>query len=140
MDNLFTQEERKDSRSIAINRLETSYYGLDQSGKFQPKPLPIQAQFSPVFSSATLDLNGDGNPDLVFGGNLFQTKLKFGRYDANHGMVFLGDGKGGFKALSSLESGLFLKGEIRKIDVVGEYLLFYLKDDGIYLFRHHLSK
>ncbi|MDP3200530.1 MAG: VCBS repeat-containing protein [Algoriphagus sp.] len=140
MENLFTQEERKDSRSTFINRLETSYYVLDQSGKFQSKPLPVQAQFSPVFASVFKDLNGDGNPDLVLGGNLFDAKIKFGRYDANHGLVFLGDGMGGFKALSSVQSGLSLKGEIRKIEVFGEYLLFYLKGDGIYLFRHHLSK
>jgi enediyne biosynthesis protein E4 len=140
MDNLFTTEELKDSRSIFINRLETSYYVLDQSGKFQSKSLPVQAQFSPVYASASTDLNGDGNLDLVFGGNLFDTKLKFGRYDANPGMVLLGDGKGGFEAYSSVQSGLSLKGEIRKIEILGEYLLIYLKDDGIYLFQHHLSK
>ncbi len=140
MDNLFTPDERKDSRSIFINRLETSYFALDPNGKFQSKNLPLQAQFSPIFASAAADLNGDGNLDLVLGGNLFDTKLKFGRYDANHGLIFLGDGSGGFKSLSSSESGLSLKGEIRKIEVLGEYLLFYSKDDGIQLLKYHLSK
>lgn len=140
MDNLFTPEERKDSRSLYINRLETSYYVLSQSGKFQAKPLPIQAQFSPVFASASSDLDGDGNPDLIFGGNLYDTKLKFGRYDANHGTVFLGDGKGGFQLLSPVQSGLSIKGEVRKIVVNGDYLLFYIKDEGIHLLKRHLSK
>ena len=139
MDNLFTPEERKDARSIFVNRLETSYFVLGQNGKFQSKPLPIESQFSPVFAAASTDLNGDGNPDLVFGGNLFDTKLKFGRYDANHGTVLLGDGKGSFQVLSPVQSGLSIKGEIRKIEVLGDYLLFYLKDEGIHLLRRHLS-
>ncbi|OOG71522.1 RNA-binding protein [Algoriphagus sp. A40] len=140
MDNLFTPEERKDSRSIFVNRLETSYFVLGQNRKFQAKPLPIEAQFAPVFAAASTDLNGDGNPDLVFGGNLFDTKLKFGRYDANHGTVFLGDGKGSFQALSPAQSGLSIKGETRKIEVLGDYLLFYTKDEGIHLLKRHLSK
>ncbi|HSF54802.1 MAG TPA: FG-GAP-like repeat-containing protein, partial [Algoriphagus sp.] len=140
MDNLFTPEERKDTRSIFVNRLETSYFVLGQNGKFQTKPLPIEAQFSPVFAAASTDLNGDGNPDLVFGGNLFDTKLKFGRYDANHGAVLLGDGKGGFSTLPSVQSGVSIKGEMRKIEVLGEYLLFYTKDEGIHVLKRHLSK
>jgi hypothetical protein len=140
MDELFTPNEREDSRSIFINRLETSYFALDQNSKFQPKPLPLAAQFSPVFAASAADLNQDGNLDLIFGGNLSDTKLKFGKYDANHGTVFLGDGKGNFELISSLESGLCLKGEIRSIQVLGDYLLFYLKDSGIHVFKRHLSK
>ncbi|WP_332912968.1 hypothetical protein [Algoriphagus boritolerans] len=43
-------------------------------------------------------------------------------------------------AQTPLDSGLSLKGEIRKIEVLGDYLLFYIKDQGIYLIKHHLSK
>ncbi len=140
MDGLFTPDERKDARTIAVNNLETSYFSLGQNGKFQRKQLPVQAQFSPVFAAASADLNGDGHLDIVFGGNLFDTKLKFGRYDANHGSVFLGDGKGGFQFLTPAQSGLSVKGEIRKIQVLGNTVLFYVKDDGIHRYGYHLSK
>lgn len=140
MADLFTADERKDSKSIQVNTLETSYFVLGSNGKFETKKLPLQAQFAPVFAAAQADLNGDGNPDLIFGGNLFDTKLKFGRYDANHGSVFLGDGTGGFRPLSPLESGLSVKGELRKITVIGDRILFYTKDRGIQQYAYHLSK
>jgi hypothetical protein len=140
MDELFTEEERKDAKTISVNNLETSYFALGQDGKFQKRKLPLQAQFSPVFASASVDLNGDGNLDLVFGGNLFDTKLKFGRYDADHGSVFLGDGKGGFEALVPSASGLSLRGEVRRVEVLGNTLIFYTKEDGIQLYTYHLSK
>ncbi|WP_317195087.1 VCBS repeat-containing protein [Algoriphagus oliviformis] len=140
MDELFTPEERKDSKTIQINTLETSYFALGPDGKFQRKSLPIQAQVAPVFAAASADVDGDGNLDLVFGGNLFDTKLKFGRYDASHGSVFLGDGKGGFQALTSAVSGISLRGEVRKVEALGNSLLFYTKDDGIQLYTYHLSK
>lgn len=140
MDNLFTPEERKDSRSIFINRLETSYFVLNSNGKFQPKELPVQAQAAPIYSGASADFDGDGNLDLILGGNLFDSKLKFGRYDANRGLVLLGDGNGNFKSVSANEAGLSLKGEVRKIEVLDDYLLIYIKDRGIQLLKRHLSK
>jgi enediyne biosynthesis protein E4 len=140
LDNLFTPEERKGANSIYIPQLTTAYFVLGENGKFSEKTLPIQLQFSPVFAMADPDVNGDGNPDLVAGGNLYDTKLKFGRYDANHGMILLGDGKGGFEHLSPLQSGLSIKGEIRNIKVMDDYLLIQVKDRGIYIFRYHISK
>ncbi len=139
-DELFTPEERNDSRSIFINRLETSYLVLGPSGRFESKPLPIEAQFSPVFSLESADLNGDGYEDLILGGNLLDTKLKFGKLDALHGLVLLGNGKGEFKPLTAKESGLGLRGEIRGITQVGNYLAIHLKNRGLHLYQSHLSK
>ena len=120
--------------------METSYFVLGSSGKFEAKSLPIEAQFSPVFSIESTDLNGDGFEDLILGGNLLDTKLKFGKLDALHGLVLLGNGKGEFKSLSAKESGLGLRGEIRGITQVGNYLAIHLKNRGLYLYQSHLSK
>ncbi len=140
MDDLFTPQEREGANSIFVNRLKTSYYALAPSGKFAEKSLPVQVQFSPVFASEAVDINGDGNLDLVIGGNLFNTKLKFGRYDSNHGMILLGDGKGGFEYINSIQSGLSIKGEIRAIQAMDDYLLIDLKGEGIRIYQYHLSK
>ncbi len=49
---------------------------------------------------------------------LMISKPEVGRHDANYGLVLLGDGNGGFKALKSADSGLYLNGQTRKIKVV----------------------
>lgn len=140
MDQLFTPEERKDASSIFINRLETSYFSLNSEGKFISKPLPIEAQFSPVFAAEKGDFNGDGHLDLAFGGNLYDTKLKFGRYAANHLQVFLGDGKGNFTSKTSALTGISISGEIRGIQSTNEYLYVLEKGMGIHIYRSLSSK
>jgi len=82
------------------------------------KPLPIQAQFFPVKAIEAADLNNDGNLDLLLGGNELSAAPYFGSYDAGKGLILLGDGKGGFKPLSSMESGFSVNGEIRDIKTI----------------------
>ena len=73
------------------------------------------AQLSPVFGILPHDINQDGNLDLILGGNLYGTRVKFGRYDSSKGEVFLGDGKGGFNSMPYNKSGIFTNGEVRDI-------------------------
>ena len=140
MEDLFSSEEREGAHSIFINRLETSYYKLGDKGKFEIRTLPIEVQFSPAFTIESMDLNRDGHLDMIIGGNLLDTKLKFGKLDASHGLVLLGNGSGTFQVLSSSTSGISQKGEIRGIVSFGNYLAIYVKGKGLYVYRDHLSK
>ncbi len=53
-------------------------------------PLPLEAQRAPVLASLQTDVNEDGLADLLLGGNLFTTRVRVGRMDANHVQVYLG--------------------------------------------------
>jgi hypothetical protein len=46
----------------------------------------------------------------VMNGNDFGTEGSIGRYDALNGLMLKGDGKGGFKAQSILQSGIYIPG------------------------------
>lgn len=83
---------------------------------FSLKPLPVEAQVSPVYAIGTTDIDRDGNMDIILGGNLFSVKPEAGRYDALYGLLLKGDGKGNFQAVTSNESGLCVSGEIRHIN------------------------
>jgi hypothetical protein len=140
MNELFTAQERVGANSIFINRLETSYFARNAQGKFEAKSLPIQAQFSPVFASEAVDVDGDGNLDMVLAGNTAYGKLYFGKYDANHGVVLLGDGKGQFTNASKSHSGLNLTGNTRRIIAGNTHLFIYLDESTVRIYSLHPSK
>jgi hypothetical protein len=47
------------------------------------------------------------------GGNLSRSKPETGIYSGSYGLVLKGDGHGNFNALSSTESGILIRGEVR---------------------------
>jgi hypothetical protein len=115
---IFTDEQLKGAGFLKAEMMQTIY--LENKGRqgFMPKKLPEEAQYAPVYAIATLDVNHDGKMDLVLSGNNSWTRIKFGRYRANHGEVFLGDGKGNFTYVPQSKSGLNLREDIRSCQVV----------------------
>jgi enediyne biosynthesis protein E4 len=91
----------------------------DGKGHFKRMELPYSMQWSPIFSFAQADLNGDGKPDLLVGGNFYGTEPFEGRYDAMPLSLYTGDGKGGFKGVFPLPAPLdTLTGEVRSIQPI----------------------
>src|SRR6185503_4492464 len=95
---------------------------------------------SSVNAALCMDLNGDGIPDLVLGGNEFGFLPQFGRLDASFGHVLLGKGHGQFQYAGYDTSGLQLPGQIRDITPLPAgkkqmYLLFLRNDDYPALYR-----
>ena len=100
------------AQHLSINTTETMLF-LNSGKTFTARPLPLQAQVSPVFGIAVGDLNADGEEDLVLTQNLFSTGKDTSRYDAGQGSVLLGQGDGTFDPLPAGASGLNLEGEGR---------------------------
>ena len=88
------------------------------NGQFGIKALPAQVQFSTVNTSCVMDVNKDGVLDIILGGNQYEFKPQFGRLDASHGAVLLGNKKGEYSWLPYANSGFFITGEIQKIKVI----------------------
>ncbi|HVS95218.1 MAG TPA: VCBS repeat-containing protein [Puia sp.] len=110
-------------------------------GRFDIQPLPVMVQLSSVNAIRCIDVNGDGKPDLVMGGNDFGFLPQFGRLDASKGHVLLGDGKGSFTWIPPSRSGVRLPGQIRDIEVLpgkkpdAPAILFLQNDEYPVLFR-----
>ncbi|MEJ7684142.1 MAG: hypothetical protein WKG06_41075 [Segetibacter sp.] len=53
---VFTKEELKDAGHLEANYLKTAYFESSANGKLQEKALPLQAQFSPVYTISYIGL------------------------------------------------------------------------------------
>ena len=107
-------------KSLHLEALRFSSAWIENKGglSFTLHALPLPAQFAPVRAVLPTDLNRDGHLDLLLGGNEHSCAPYFGSYDAGMGLVLLGDGKGHFRALSPVESGLYVPGETRHIAAI----------------------
>jgi hypothetical protein len=107
--------------------LKSCFLRNDGKGKFTLIPLPPEAQFSVLNGMETGDFDGDGNLDVVINGNDYGTDVSIGRYDALNGLMLKGDGKGNFKPLSILQSGIYVPGNgkalVKLRDTEGNLLL-----------------
>lgn len=117
INDLFSPEELEDARVLKADLMKTVYLE-NKGGSFELKTLPIEAQYSPVYAIASIDANKDGKKDIVLAGNNVWTRIKFGRYDANHGILLAGDGKGNFSYVPQYLSGLDVRGDARSLEVV----------------------
>ena len=115
--------------------LQSVYIENLGNGQFKMNPLPIEAQFAPIYSVLIQDFNQDGAADVLLGGNLHGAIPKIGRYDASYGTHLQGDGKGNFKTIPSNQSGFVVKGEIRAIKKVGNTIVVARNNDGLVTFR-----
>jgi hypothetical protein len=70
------------------------------------------------------DLNGDGLPDVIMGGNDYTWDVSTGYFDANKGLVLLNKGNQSFDLLTPAESGILLQGMV-------ESLLYFDGDTAI---------
>ena len=132
---IFTAEELEGAGHLSANYLQTAYFESDAQGRLREKPLPVEVQFSPVYAISALDYNGDGKQDLLLGGNMSQARLRFGKYDANYGILLQGNGKGGFTYVPQTRSGFEVKGDVRSILQVNNTVLFGINQQAVKAYK-----
>jgi len=127
MDSVVTPDMRKGALRLKANELRSCYLRNDGKGKFTMIPLPIQAQMSQLSGIIIDDFDGDGNLDAALSGNDYGIEVSTGRYDAFNGLLLKGDGKGGFKPLTIMQSGIYIPGNgkalVKLRSAKGGYLL-----------------
>ncbi len=102
-------EARVFASSVALN---------NGDGTFTLQPLPVEAQFAPVYAALAGDFDGDGRTDLLLAGNVYGVQPALGRYDASYGLLLSGRGDGRFTAVDMEQSHLVIDGEVRHLGLV----------------------
>ncbi len=135
---IFGEDELKDAKKLEANCLKTVLLIQNTQGKFEEKALPIEVQFAPIYTIIVTDYDKDGKKDLVMCGNLNKARLKFGKYDANYGLLLKGDGKGQFISIPQRQSGFNLQGDVRSALLMKDQILFGINQQGIRAFKTKL--
>jgi hypothetical protein len=125
-ENFFTPQELEGALVLKGNYDRTSWIENLGNGKFKIHELSLVAQKAPVNGMVLDDVNEDGNLDIIMIGNDYGNEVFSGRYDAFTGLILLGDGKGGFAPIRSIESGFVVAGDAKSMallyDVDGQPL------------------
>jgi hypothetical protein len=65
-----------------------------------------------------MDVDGDGNLDLIVAGNLYDLEPNTPRLDAGNGLWLKGDGQGHFTPVPPQESGFLAPGHVTGLGLV----------------------
>jgi len=131
---MFSEEQLLGVVKKSVQTFSSAYLLNNGDGTFKFNNLPIQAQFSEVHGILPIDIDEDGNLDLIISGNQYGTDVSQGRSDASIGLVLKGDGNASFTPLNVLESGFKVIGDTRGTYSIqqanGKELVLVLNNSG----------
>jgi len=127
---------------LQSHTFQTSYLENKQKDGWQLTPLPLRAQFAPVFGIVADDFDGDGHADIILSGNSNATDVLTGRYDAFNGLFLKGDGAGGLTPLSAGKSGVIIDGNAKSLVTLNDnggnaLLLAAQNNDTLKVMQHN---
>ncbi|WP_353721518.1 VCBS repeat-containing protein [Dyadobacter sp. 676] len=135
---MLSEEKLKAARGLAASEYRTGILE-NANGKFIFHPLPVEAQFAPVHAIAVHDMDADGKPDIVLGGNIKQTRVRMGKNDASLLQVFCNKGSLNFRYLPQYKSGFYVTGDVRDVAVLkmsgAQYLLGAVNNGPLVSYR-----
>ncbi len=109
------------------------------NGKFTIKELPLAVQLSSVNAILCKDINKDGRPDIILGGNNTECLPQFGRLDANYGIVIQNNGNRQLAVIDAARTGISVTGMVRDIVWINgqkeKYILFLRNNDDPVIYR-----
>lgn len=113
---LFDRQKLDEALQKEISGLRSVVLINNGNGRYEPVPLPNEAQWFPVMDIYADDFDGDGNIDLLLAGNIYDVKPSMGgRQDAGYGLLLKGNGDGTFRTIEFEQSGFLVEGQGRAI-------------------------
>lgn len=140
IDQIFSKEQLDNALVLSVTQTQSAAFINNGKGDFTIQPFPVMAQLSPVFGILAIDVNHDGILDLMMGGNFYGLKPQSGRFDASFGTTLLGTKDQGYKYIAPAESGFFIRGELRDIQLVNTpgkngYIIAAMNNEPLYMFK-----
>ncbi len=131
----FLPEELEAAYIVKSQTFESAYIENLGNGKFKVKALPIEAQLAPIHAIQVMDINSDGNLDVLLAGNDYSFDASVGNHDASIGLSLIGDGQGTFTPLLGNATGFFVDDDARDIEIIkgtlGEPIFLVSSNSGL---------
>ncbi|KAA0993948.1 VCBS repeat-containing protein [Dyadobacter sp. UC 10] len=110
---LLGEDKISNAQLLSADYFQNAVLVNDGKGKFDIKPLPYMAQWSPFYDAQVIDANGDKLPDVLVMGNFYHCNIQMGRYDSDFGTILINQGVCNF--LPGSMNGLQVKGQVKKL-------------------------
>ncbi len=126
IEDIFSPEVLQRSLVLYARVMESCALINTGNNSFHIVPLPVEAQFSPVYAILADDFDKDGKCDILLGGNQYRAKPETGINDASYGLFLKGNGDGTFQSVSPKRSGISTIGQIRdlkEIEINGIHMI-----------------
>lgn len=114
---VFDEKDLKGAQVLQCNTLASTVF-VNQNGRFSGVALPRMAQVAPINGIQAVDVDRDGDLDLLVAGNEYGQQVETGRLDAGNGAVILNLGAGQFKVLPAVQTGFWANREARALGVL----------------------
>lgn len=114
IDDILSPDQKEKAKKLYVYTMLSSLL-INNKGKFELKPLPVEAQFSIVNAILYKDYDGDGKEDILLAGNFYPFRVQQGRCDAGMGSLLKGDGRGNFSVIDRTHTGLYIPGDVRNM-------------------------
>ena len=100
---------------------------INEGNQFSSKELPQAAQVSMVRSIVPMDIDQDGEKELLVGGNFWDTDLDFGKYDASVGTILKKEA-GNLKVVDN--QGFIANKNVRSLNVIDNKSILIGNNNG----------
>jgi hypothetical protein len=138
IEDIFTREQLDAATQLTAQTLASTVWWGNGDGSFsEGQELPWQAQLSPMYAGALIELDGQGNKELLLGGNLYGVKPEAGRYDASQGVVISIDNDRTFKVIPASKSGLIVDGQVRAFLPIEQQIMVLRNDETAVFFARN---
>jgi enediyne biosynthesis protein E4 len=112
---LFTGEEKAAALRLTATWYQSSLILNQGGGRFEVRPLPMEAQWAPVYGMLVQDVDLDGHLDALLVGNSYDMEVFWGRNTAFNGLLLKGGGNGDFTPHNYAETGFFVPGDAKSL-------------------------
>lgn len=113
MEKLFSTDQMKSTIIKEAIELQSIYIENLENNEYEIHPLPIEANFSPIMSIVSRDINMDGLKDIIVAGNFYGFTPGMGRQDASLGLLLINKGGNYFETVDPSRSGIIIDGQVR---------------------------